>query len=303
MVKSLVKSCVARMTHAMLRVAHVPRVHGRLEQRAMMQGASDLRHRYLAPPPKDDPRHLTWHENSVFSQNGEDGILQHIFAEIGTDSKRFIEFGVEDGTECNSAFLAIEMGWTGLLMDGSDDNARKGRIFYDAMIPHRPGAVVFKSAWITRENINGLIKESGFQGEIDLLSVDIDGNDYWVWQAIDVVQPRVVVAEYNATFGPERAVTVPYQPDFDRTRMSPTWFYHGASLAALEKLGRAKGYRLIGCESTGVNAFFVREDLMAGHFHAFSAREAYIPQRVRLMKGLSTAEQMSAIQQLRVEEV
>lgn len=303
MVKSLVRSCVARMTHAMLRVAHVPRVHGRLEQRATMQGARDLRHRYLAPPSKEDPRHLTWHENSVYSQNGEDGILQHLFSEIGTGSKQFVEFGVEDGTECNSAFLSIEMGWSGLLMDGSDENARRGRIFYDAMIPHRPGAVVFKRAWITRENINGLIEESGFRGEIDLLSVDIDGNDYWVWQAIDVVQPRVVVVEYNATFGPDRAVTVPYEADFDRRKKSPTHFYHGASLAALEKLGRAKGYRLIGCESTGVNAFFVREDVMADHFHAFSARDAYIPQRARLLRGFSTAAQMTAIQHLPLVEV
>jgi hypothetical protein len=297
------RSAISRLTWQILRVARVPRIHQRISQRAITQGTYELRVKYSQPLPSTDPRHLTWHENSVYSQNGEDGILQFLFSEVGATSKNFIEFGVEDGTECNSAFLAIAMGWSGLLMDGSSENARRGRVFYSAMAPHQSDSIQFKDAWITRDNINDLIAESNLAGEIDLLSIDVDGNDYWIWRVIDGIRPRVTVVEYNATFGPERSVTVPYEADFDRMRKHPTGFYHGASLAALEKLGREKGYRLVGCESTGVNAFFVHEDLSLDSLPPFSAREAFIPHRARLLRGYSTEQQMAEIAHLPLIEV
>jgi hypothetical protein len=138
---------------------------------------------------------------------------------------------------------------------------------------------------LTRENVNPVIAAAGVSGEIDLLSIDLDGNDYWIWKELTVVEPRVVVVEYNASFGPDEAVTVPYDPDFSCFTAHRSGFYHGASLAALTKLGAAKGYALIGVESQGVNAFFVQEGLARGVFPTLNPRQAYVPhfQRAKLM--------------------
>jgi hypothetical protein len=115
------------------------------------------------------------------------------------------------------------------------------------------------TAAVARENVDGVLREAGAEGEVDLLSVDIDGNDLWVWEALTAVSPRVVICEYNSLFGPDRAVTIPYEPDFDRKRR---WgLYYGASLAALTEIGRQKGYRLVAVEPRGVNAYFLRDDV------------------------------------------
>jgi hypothetical protein len=109
-----------------------------------------------------------------------------------------------------------------------------------------------------------------------LLSIDIDGNDYWTWEAITVVNPTIVVIEYNARFGASRSVTVPYRADFVRSRAHYSMIYYGASLTALWALGRRKGYSLVGCNSAGNNAFFVRQDLL-GDLRGRTPSEAFRP--------------------------
>lgn len=195
----------------------------------------------------------------VYSQSDEDGILLYLFALIGTENRKCVEICVEDGTECNTANLAIHHGWEALMFDGSAANIERGRHFYAACRDTWIWPPRLVHAWIEAENVNDLITEHGFAGEIDLLSLDLDGVDYWIWKAIECIRPRVVVAEYQNIWGPERAVTVPYRRDFNRHDVHPD--YCGASLAALVKLGREKGYRLVGSNRYGFNAFFVRDGI------------------------------------------
>src|SRR5690606_10522146 len=129
--------------------------------------------------------------------------------------------------------------------------------------------------FVTRDNINRILREHGVTGEIGLLSIDIDGMDYWIWEAITEVSPAIVVIEYNHRFGAERAVTVPYEENFDRRETHPSLVYYGASLKALEQLGDTKGYVLVGCGRAGLNAFFVRRDLLPSAMKAMTAEEAF----------------------------
>jgi hypothetical protein len=215
-------------------------------------------------------------EFSVYSQWGEDGIIQFLLRHVPIDNKTFVEFGVQDYVESNTRFLASNVRWSGLIIDGSADNiekVRKSDLFWRSDIK----AV---AAFVTRENINELIRSAGISGDIGLLSVDIDGNDYWVWQAIEAISPRIVVAEYNARFGAERAVTVPYDPAFTRAGAHYSMIYYGASLSALHALGVKKGYVLIGCNSAGNNAFFVRNDCQ-GDLPTLTPAAAFVPSRFR----------------------
>jgi len=166
-------------------------------------------------------------EFRTFSQNGEDGALLYIFSLIGMTNRRAVEICAGNGIECNAANLLITHGWKGLLVDGNEQNVSFARemykIFQDTCI--RPPAVA--CSWVTAENVNDLIASHGFSGEIDLLSLDVDGVDYWIWKAITVVQPRVVVLEYNGVWKAEHAVTVPYDPKF-ALDFSRTPYYCGA---------------------------------------------------------------------------
>jgi hypothetical protein len=136
-------------------------------------------------------------------------------------------------------------------------------------------------AWVTRDNINALVTSHGVGGEVDLFSLDLDGVDYWIWEAMSACAPRVVILEYNSMFGPERAVTVPYDEAFQRSRHHA--MYYGASLAAWVKLAARKGYRLVAVEPAGINAFFLRNDL-APHIPACDPRTSYrIQERHDLM--------------------
>ena len=211
-------------------------------------------------------------EFRVFSQWGEDGIIQFLSRHVPIENKTFVEFGVQDYLESNTRFLVIKDNWSGLVIDGSAENIGKVR-GSELYWRHRIRA---ECAFITRDNINDIIRSAGITGDIGLLSVDIDGNDYWVWQAIDVIQPRIVVVEYNARFGLERAVSVPYDPQFIRERAHSSMIYYGASLAALAQLGEVKGYALVGCNSAGNNAFFVRKDVRPSSLPSLTAREAYV---------------------------
>lgn len=195
-----------------------------------------------------------------FSQSDEDGLLLYIFSIVGTTNKRVIEICAGDCIECNASNLIINHGWSGLLFDGSAQNIAEGKRFYEQRRDtcSRPPTLVH--AWITAEKINTLVLDHQFGGEIDLLSLDLDGMDYWVWKALTCICPRAIVLEFTALWGPYKAVTLPYNPDFRMNWQRQPWC-HGASLAAFVKLGRERGYRLVGTNRFGFNAFFLREDV------------------------------------------
>jgi hypothetical protein len=211
-------------------------------------------------------------EFSVFSQTGEDGIIQFLIAHLPNIPKTFIEFGVEHYVESNTRFLLKQDYWRGLVLDGSESAIQ---YIQTDEISWRYDLTA-KQAFITKDNINQLVDESGFSGDVGILSVDIDGNDYWVWDAIQTVRPTIVICEYNATFGDEHAITIPYQADFNRTTAHFSNLYFGASLPALCHLAHQKGYDFIGCNRMGSNAFFIRRD--SGHkFPALTAKMGYMP--------------------------
>jgi hypothetical protein len=193
----------------------------------------------------------------VYSQNDEDGIINEIFKRIGTTNKTFVEFGVESGLECNGHFLLFN-GWRGLWIDGDKEYFRKLKEYFSEPLSSKQLTAI--NAFITTENINDLIGKNGFNDEIDLLCIDVDGNDYWIWQTIKCIQPRVVVIEYNAKFPPPCEWIMEYDPNH-------IWDIsdkHGASLKSLEILGDKLGYQLVG--TNGVNAFFVKKELAKNSF-------------------------------------
>jgi hypothetical protein len=194
------------------------------------------------------------------SEFGQDGILLYIFSLIGTTNRKALEICAGDGIECNAANLILNHGFHGLLFDGNAELIERGRAFYAAHPNTRLSPPQLTAAWITAETINDQVAAHGFAGDIDLLSLDLDGNDYWIWQALTMVRPRIMVLEFNANCGPEVAATMSYNPDY---RIDPTVTppHCGASLSAFVKVGRAKGYRLIGMQRLGFNAFFAREDI------------------------------------------
>jgi hypothetical protein len=196
-------------------------------------------------------------EFQVFSQRGEDGIIQYIINKIEIPNKIFVEFGVETYTESNTRFLLFNNNWSGLAIDGCKNNVD----FIKKDIVYWKYDLVAINSFITKDNINNLISEYTKKQDIGLLSVDIDGNDYWIWESIDCINPRVVVCEYNSAFGNARKVTVPYKSDFIRSKEHHSELYFGASLAAFCDLAEKKGYDFIGTSSAGVNAYFVRKDL------------------------------------------
>ena len=149
----------------------------------------------------------------VYSQSDEDGILLYIFSLIGTTSKKCVEICAGNGIECNTANLIINHGWFGLLVDGNSSLVEQGQEFYRRHQSTYVYPPPFVCAWITRENVNTIIRDNGFEGEIDLLSIDIMGVDYWIWEAISVVNPRVVIVDYQDIIGPKKALTVPYEED------------------------------------------------------------------------------------------
>lgn len=200
----------------------------------------------------------------VFSQTDEDGILLYIFSVIGSITRKSVEICAGDGFECNTSNLIIMHGWHGLLVDGSEVNVKRGIAFYKEHPHTYISPPTFAQAWITRDNVNEVISRNGFEGEIDLLSVDMDGVDYWIWEAITGVAPRVVVVEYNHIIGPDRALSVPYSDTFNANAYPKTnglANFYGASLPAFVKLARSKGYRFVGCNRYGYNAFFIRNSI------------------------------------------
>ncbi len=209
-------------------------------------------------------------EFRVYSQWGEDGIIQYLINNIKIPNKIFIEFGVETYRESNTRFLLQNNNWSGLVIDGSESNIdyiKNDPIYWKYNLKA-------ELAFIDKDNINNLIEKNGITGDIGILSVDIDGNDYWIWDAIECISPRIVICEYNSHFGNSHKVSVPYDKSFFRTNKHFSNIYYGASIAAFEFLGQLKGYSLICSNSTGNNIFFVRDDLI-GNLKVVSAQEAY----------------------------
>jgi hypothetical protein len=218
----------------------------------------DRRHRTISAMPSADADTgaLTPFELRVFSQNGEDGVLAEILRRIGVGEQRFfVEFGVESGREGNCVYLADVAGWRGLFMDGDE------RFFAELQRKYRAGEGVMTTlAMVTPENVQELFAAARVPSEPAVMSIDVDGADYWIWEAIEDYRPRVLVVEYNSTLDPRRRLVQPadHEGGWDGSD------YYGASLAAMISLGERKGYRLAHAELSGVNAFFVREDLAEG---------------------------------------
>jgi hypothetical protein len=223
----------------------------RLTTRTHLALDAILRKLFLDDQPLEYPHRLTAQRFRLLSQNAEDGIVLAIFKEAGVASARFAELGCGHNGG-SSGFLAQELGWSGLMIDADPAAILECRLRFNDT------RVVALEARVTRESVDALLTEGGVTGQIDLLGVDIDGNDLWVWEAVTAASPRVVVIEYNALFGPTRSVAVPYDPEF---RYEPGSSYFGASLTALARLGRRLGYRLVATEPRGANAFFVRDDV------------------------------------------
>jgi hypothetical protein len=215
-------------------------------------------------------------EFKVFSQFGDDGIIQYLIHRLQRLPDSFVEFGVQNYRESNTRFLLVNNNWRGLVMDGDAEFIRfiqKDEIYWRHTLTAR-------CAFVDRDNINNLFSDAGFTGEIGLLSIDIDGNDYWVWEKLEVVDPVIAIVEYNSIFGPDFAVTIPYDPKFVRHQAHYSGQFWGASLQAFTLLAGRKGYSLVGCNSAGNNAYFVRNNKL-GELPAFSAREAFVEARFR----------------------
>ncbi len=229
------------------------------------------------------------------SQNGEDGVLLYLFALAGFRTRLAVEIAAGNGIECNSANLILNHGFHALLFEGDQRLARLGRKYYGRHAVTHWFPPRFVEGWVERETIDALVRDQMFpgvlerwDGEIDLLSLDLDGNDYWVLERLACVRPRVVVVEFNAVWGARRAVTVPYDPAFrSRLGLVP---YAGASLPAFVKLLGGRGYRLVGVEPRGFNAFFVRNDLAVGLLPEVTAESCFQGPTVGICQAALTAD-------------
>lgn len=244
-------------------------------------------------------------EFKVFSQFGDDGIIQYLINNVDIEHKRFIEFGVEDYTESNTRFLLINNNWSGLVIDGSKRNIdyiKKDQICwkYDLTAVHH---------FIDKENINRIISDNIASRNLGILSIDIDGNDYWIWECINVVDPVIVIMEYNSVFGSKHAVTIPYDPAFNRTRAHYSNLYWGCSLKALCLLAESKGYEFVGSNSAGCNAYFIRKDKL-GRLKTVKIDSGYVEAKIRESRDrkgrltfLSGEERLKEISEMRVYDV
>jgi hypothetical protein len=196
----------------------------------------------------------------VYSQFEEDGIILYVLTMIGFETRRVVEICAGNGEECMATNLILNHGFEGFLFDGHPANVSHAQEFFrskrDCLLQHP----VVRQAWVTAEDINAILEQAGCVGEVDILSLDIDGNDFWVWKAINIIRPRLIVVETHNVAPSDRSITIPYRPDFNYHK-SPAEDFRGASLLAMVRLGRQRGYRLIGAHRHGFNAFFLRNDI------------------------------------------
>lgn len=216
-------------------------------------------------------------EFSIFSQFGDDGIIQWLVQNLNIPNKTFIEFGVEDFGESNSRFLMMNDNWSGFVMDGSELNIKilKSSYYYWKY------DLACKAVFITKDNINNLIEEQKFQKEVGLLHIDIDGNDYHIWKEIDVIEPIIVIVEFNGIFGKDRPLSVIYDENFIRSNAHYSNLLFGSSIKSLYDLALEKGYSFIGCNSGGNNAYFVRNDKLNDVVRPVTLDQGYIESKYR----------------------
>ena len=215
-------------------------------------------------------------EFSVFSQWGDDGIIDFLTSYLDFEHQTFLEFGVEDYTEANTRYLLKSKNWTGFVMDGSRLNIQK--IQSDEI--YWQHELLAKEAFINAENIDRLITESGFANKLDLLHIDIDGNDYHIWKAITCINPTLVILEYNSVFGSKKPWTIPYEANFVRQNKHYSHLYCGCSLLSYCDLAEEKGYAFVGSNRAGNNAYFVRKDKLK-QLPALSAEQGYVASKFR----------------------
>ena len=266
---SYLKKAIARLKQALSTIASI---NQRFDEIKINQGIilSSLNDGKSTKKLKD-------YEFKVFSQWGEDGIIQHLTKSIEIKNKTFIEFGVEDFFESNCRFLLMKDDWKGFVIDGSTSNIQRLKNSYFYWKHHLNSVDKF----ITKENIEDILSTSGFEEDLGILSVDLDGNDFFVLEAIKNFKPRILICEYNPIFGANRKITIPYQADFYRTNIHHSNLYWGASLAAMTHLADKKGYALVGTNSAGNNAFYVRKDLLNDRVEVLSVEAAYLPSNYR----------------------
>ena len=258
---------------------HRPGATGsKLAQAAHVAALQGHRQALLESPRYSDEKRLLKFGYRVYSQSDEDGILQEIFRRIGTKSRSFIEIGSGDGLENNTLYLLMQ-GWHGIWIEASARKVATARSSAGGFI--RGGALRIERQFVRAANVDGLLARLASEAEVDLVSLDIDGNDFYVLQALQSISPRVVVCEYNAKFPPDVAWVMEHN---ESHRWNGT-DYFGASLKAWEMLLERKGYSLVGCNLLGCNAFFVRKDLAADppFCSPFSAANHYEPARYFLL--------------------
>lgn len=267
------------LTQGLLKIiieGHLPLMERRLEFIQESLGRIESRQLGFVPG-----HQLHASEFRAFSQWGEDGIIQFLIKNVDIEHKTFVEFGSDHyHIESNTRFLLTNNNWSGLVIDGDAGNIERLKASPTYWLYNLQAVQSF----VTKDNINRIIEENGFAGEIGLLSIDIDGNDYWVWQAIDVVSPVILVIEYNHRFGSKLAVTTPYDEKFNRFEFHPSKIVYGASLKALCLLAEQKGYSFIGCNSNGVNAFFIRKDKRPAALKELTVEEGFVPGRFSEMQ-------------------
>ncbi len=269
-------------------------IFDKVENNAILLGQT-MSHIVTNGPPIDD---LTKAEFKVFSQSGEDGIIQYLISKVPIENEVFVEFGVGDYREANTRFLLMSNKWRGLVIDSSEKYVES--ITHSSMF--ETWRLKATRSFITRENINETIRAAGIEGDVGIPSIDIDGNDYWVWRVIDVIQPRIVICEVNHHISPEHAITIPYKPDFNYGQSHPSRVYFGASLAALCHLAEEKGYSLVGCTSEGVNAFFVRKDVV-GDLKTLNAKSGFEQIKNEISPPVSIHDRLKVIEDFEVYDV
>jgi len=216
-------------------------------------------------------------EFKVFSQWGDDGIIQWLVNNLEFSNKTFVEFGVANYRESNTRFLMMNNNWSGLVMDGSEANIAQivnSEYFWKYNLSA-------KAVFIDTDNINNHLLLSNLGKEVGILHIDLDGNDYWIWKEINTISPIVAILEYNSVFGIDRAISVPYDKEFHRTRAHYSNLYFGASIRALHQLSDDKGYAFIGCSSSGNNAYFVRKDKLNDTVREISLESGYVLSKFR----------------------
>jgi hypothetical protein len=229
----------------------------------------------------------TW-EFSGFSQNGEDGILEVLRKQLKEHNRYFIEIGVADGLENNTAWLAIAEKYSGIMIEGNKSYAMRA----DRMVKRYSIGAECRNMFVTVENIQEL-KSISLYDNPDVFSLDIDGNDFYIAKAIinSGFRPKIFAVEYNSAFGPQRSLTVKYRDDFVFTTAHPTKLYYGVSIAGWKKFFEEQGYKFITVDRNGVNAFFIDPKHFKDEFIANIHGTQFAENQYQLYKFRSTFEE------------